>query len=170
MSTDNSTIVISIKGTSAGWIVGGGGPTVQKDKLNDNLLFSCCCARVGPTWSTVCDCFSGGYRCDQTCVEKALIEDSLFYPIGMVKYFTSIVDSAHISHSELILQRELYVSGREHLDCGSFAWRCPCIPCRCDIRHTCRGLRGSRRKESRSETASPIAGKLLRVNLFHMLR
>ena len=59
---------------------------MQKDKLNDNLLFSCCCARVGPTWSTVCDCFSGGYRCDQTCVEKALIEDSLFYPIGTVKY------------------------------------------------------------------------------------
>ncbi len=95
VSTDNSTVIISIKGTSAGWIFSGG-PTAQKDKLNDNLLFSCCCARVGPTWSTVCDCFSGGYRCDQTCIENALIGDSLFYPIGMVKYSTSTVNSAHI--------------------------------------------------------------------------
>ena len=38
VSTDNSTVVIAIKGTSAGGF-GGGGPTVIKDKLNDNLLF-----------------------------------------------------------------------------------------------------------------------------------
>lgn len=81
---DNSTVVVSIKGTSAGWIVGGGGPTSRKDKLNDNLLFSCCCARVGPTWSTVCPCYEGHSRCDQTCLENALIEDSLFYSIGTV--------------------------------------------------------------------------------------
>jgi len=30
--------VLSIKGTSAG-LLGGGGPTVRKDKINDNLLF-----------------------------------------------------------------------------------------------------------------------------------
>jgi putative lipase involved disintegration of autophagic bodies len=83
VSEDNSTVVVSIKGTSASW-VGGSSPTTKKDKLNDNLLFSCCCARVGPTWSTVCACYSGGYRCDQTCVERSLIEDSLFYPIGTV--------------------------------------------------------------------------------------
>ncbi|KAF8638810.1 hypothetical protein AX17_001868 [Amanita inopinata Kibby_2008] len=86
VSTDKSTVVISVKGTSAGWIVGGGGPTAHKDKVNDNLLFSCCCARVGPTWSTVCDCYSGGYRCDQTCVEKSLIDDSVFYSIGTNLY------------------------------------------------------------------------------------
>lgn len=84
-SEDNSTVVISVKGTSVGWLAGGGGPTVKKDHLNDNLLFSCCCARVGPTWSTVCDCFSGGYKCDQTCVEQSLIDESLFYPIGIVR-------------------------------------------------------------------------------------
>lgn len=87
VSEDNSTVIISIKGTSAGWIVGGGGPTAVKDKLNDNLLFSCCCARVGPTWFPVCDCYSGGYTCDQTCVEQSLVEDSLFYPIGTVISF-----------------------------------------------------------------------------------
>jgi putative lipase involved disintegration of autophagic bodies len=84
VSDDNSTVVLSIKGTSAGWITGGGGPSTRKDKLNDNLLFSCCCARVGPTWSTVCDCYRRNYRCDQTCVERSLIEESLFYSVGVV--------------------------------------------------------------------------------------
>ncbi|KAF5326713.1 hypothetical protein D9619_004273 [Psilocybe cf. subviscida] len=82
---DNSTVVVSIKGTSAG-IFGGGGPTVKKDKINDNLLFSCCCARIDWTWTTVCDCYRGGWKCDQNCVEQALIEDSLFYPIGTNLY------------------------------------------------------------------------------------
>ncbi|KAG6897881.1 hypothetical protein C0992_009679 [Termitomyces sp. T32_za158] len=86
VSDDNSTVIVSVKGTSAPWLAGGGGPTVRKDKLNDNLLFSCCCARVGPTWSSVCDCYSGSYRCDQTCTERSLIEDSLFYPTGINLY------------------------------------------------------------------------------------
>ncbi|KAG0701595.1 Alpha/Beta hydrolase protein [Suillus ampliporus] len=86
VSDDNSTVVLSVKGTSAGWITGGGGPTVRKDKLNDNLLFSCCCARVGPTWSTVCDCYQGNYKCDQECLEKSLIEESLYYSIGLNLY------------------------------------------------------------------------------------
>ncbi|TFK45946.1 alpha/beta-hydrolase [Heliocybe sulcata] len=87
VSQDNSTVVISVKGTSAGWIVGGGGPTTRKDKLNDNVLFSCCCARVGPTWTTVCDCYSGGGKlCDQNCLETSLTKESLFYPIGTNLY------------------------------------------------------------------------------------
>ena len=84
VSTDNSTVVIAIKGTSAPWVAGGGGPTVVKDKKNDNLLFSCCCARVGPTWSTVCDCYENSYRCDSQCVQDALVDEGLFYPIGLV--------------------------------------------------------------------------------------
>ncbi|KAJ8503022.1 hypothetical protein ONZ45_g11213 [Pleurotus djamor] len=85
-TADNSTIVVSIKGTSAG-IFGGGGPTAKKDKLNDNLLFSCCCARVDWTWTTVCDCYrGGGGKCDVGCLEEALAEESLFYPIGTNLY------------------------------------------------------------------------------------
>lgn len=61
------------------------------DMVNtDNLLFSCCCARVGPTWSPVCGCYSGSYKCDQECVEQALIEDSLFYPVGVVGLFIEV--------------------------------------------------------------------------------
>ncbi|KAG6861793.1 hypothetical protein C0995_012297 [Termitomyces sp. Mi166 len=95
LSDDNSTVIVSVKGTSAPWLAGGGGPTVRKDKLNDNLLFSCCCARVGPTWSPVCDCYSGGYRCDQTCTERSLIDDSLFYPTGTHQHLAHTVDAGH---------------------------------------------------------------------------
>ena len=77
---DNSTVVLSIKGawlfhlppyhssvltgragTSAPY-VGDGGPTIEKDKQNDNLLFSCCCAYVDWTWRTVCGCAKGGWK------------------------------------------------------------------------------------------------------------
>ncbi|KAF9243379.1 alpha/beta-hydrolase [Melanogaster broomeanus] len=84
-TADNSTIILSIKGTSAA-IFTGGGPTTKKDKLNDNLLFSCCCARIDWTWTTVCGCYRGGWKCEQDCVERALVEDSLFYPIGTNLY------------------------------------------------------------------------------------
>lgn len=89
VSQDNSTVVLSLKGTSAGWIAGGGGPTVRKDKLNDNLLFSCCCARVGPTWSTVCGCYKGAGKCSQECIENALKDDDLYYSVGVVSMIPS---------------------------------------------------------------------------------
>ena len=76
------------------WPIGGGGPTQRKDKLNDNLLFSCCCARVGPTWSTVCGCYEGAKKCDQNCLEKSLVEESLFYSVGIVS--SNSLDSMNI--------------------------------------------------------------------------
>ncbi|KIM48735.1 hypothetical protein M413DRAFT_437912 [Hebeloma cylindrosporum] len=78
-SSDNSTIVLSIKGTTLQ------GPTSKLDKFNDNLLFSCCCARVDISWifRTVCDCYSSNYRCDSQCLTDALVQDSLFYSIGV---------------------------------------------------------------------------------------
>ena len=67
------------------WPIGGGGPMQSKDKLNDNLFFLCCCARVSSTWSTVCDCYDGEKGCGQGCLEGSLAEDSLFYPFGIVR-------------------------------------------------------------------------------------
>ncbi|KAF8197514.1 Alpha/Beta hydrolase protein [Pholiota molesta] len=69
LSSDNSTI----------------GPTSKLDKFNDNLLFSCCCARVDISWvfKTVCGCYASNYRCDSQCLTDALIQDSLFYSIGV---------------------------------------------------------------------------------------
>ena len=80
VNPDNTTVVLSIKGTTLS------GPTSKADKLNDNLMFSCCCARVDITWvfRTVCDCYAKHSRCDNACLSKSLIEDSLFYNIGLV--------------------------------------------------------------------------------------
>jgi len=79
MSSDNSTVILSIKGTTLQ------GPTSKRDKFNDNLLFSCCCARVDISWvfNKVCDCYHNSWRCDNTCLTKALIEESLFYNVGV---------------------------------------------------------------------------------------
>jgi len=79
VSADNNTVVLAIKGTTLF------GPTSKADKLNDNLLFSCCCAFVDFTWvfSTVCHCCAGLWRCDNTCLSLALIKDSLFYTVGV---------------------------------------------------------------------------------------
>ncbi|KAL5533104.1 hypothetical protein ACEPAF_4880 [Sanghuangporus sanghuang] len=76
VSSDNSTVILSIKGTTLQ------GPTSKKDKFNDNLLFSCCCARVDISWM-----FS-----------TALVEESLFYSIGVNLYnnLTSMYPSANI--------------------------------------------------------------------------
>ena len=76
---DNSTVVLALKGTSAQFLPGGG-DTAKRDKANDNLLFSCCCARVSWTWTPVCDCFQGKGSCGQTCLERALVEKSFYYP------------------------------------------------------------------------------------------
>ncbi|TFK30227.1 alpha/beta-hydrolase [Coprinopsis marcescibilis] len=83
LSADNSTVVLSIKGTTLQ------GPTSKLDKFNDNLLFSCCCARVDVSWvfRTVCDCYANRWRCDDRCLTEALVQDSLFYSIG-----TKLVD------------------------------------------------------------------------------
>lgn len=80
-TSDNSTIVVALKGTSAALL--DDGTTSKRDKENDNLLFSCCCAHVGWTWHTVCDCFNDGLAeqtCSSTCLTKALIKKSFFYP------------------------------------------------------------------------------------------
>ncbi|KAF9448883.1 alpha/beta-hydrolase [Macrolepiota fuliginosa MF-IS2] len=96
LSDNNSTIILSIKGTTLS------GPTSKKDRFNDNLhvyllqlalrfadmthrLFSCCCGRATPAWMfrTVCNCYANHWRCDNTCLSKALIDDSLFYSVGV---------------------------------------------------------------------------------------
>ncbi|KZV90107.1 alpha/beta-hydrolase [Exidia glandulosa HHB12029] len=72
---DNATVVISIKGTTLPFT----GPTSGEDRRNDNLMFSCCCARS----KSVCGCFGKKWTCDTNCVEDALTEDRLFYNFGI---------------------------------------------------------------------------------------
>lgn len=77
-SNDSKTLIMSIKGTST-TVFEDGGPTVPTDKLNDNLLFSCCCARVSYLWDTVCDCYMGNGQCDERCLEKELYREDRYY-------------------------------------------------------------------------------------------
>lgn len=74
----NSTVVIGLKGTSMAVFDGEG--TTTNDKENDNLFFSCCCAQQGPwLWHQVCDCATGTYSCNNTCVVQALRQENRYY-------------------------------------------------------------------------------------------
>lgn len=76
---EGSIVVISIKGTSAA-ILDNGGDTAPNDKINDNLLFSCCCARISYLWTPVCDCYTGkSYTCNQDCIERELYKKDRYY-------------------------------------------------------------------------------------------
>lgn len=81
----NATIVIGLKGTSPAVFDGDG--TTTNDKVNDNLFFSCCCAQQGPwTWHQVCDCATGTYSCNNTCVSTALREENRYYQAARELY------------------------------------------------------------------------------------
>lgn len=74
----NATIVIGLKGTSMAVFDGEG--TTTNDKENDNLFFSCCCAQQGPwLWHQVCNCATGTYSCNNTCVVQALRQENRYY-------------------------------------------------------------------------------------------
>ena len=76
--TENSTIVISLKGTSPA--VFDGADTTTNDKINDNLFFSCCCGQGGQyLWKQVCDCKTSTYTCNSTCLVQALKEKNRYY-------------------------------------------------------------------------------------------
>jgi lipase ATG15 len=93
----NSTVIIGLKGTSMA--VFDGAETTTNDKVNDNLLFSCCCARLGYWWKTVCDCYSGtAYTCNHTCLGDALREENKYYRAALNLYYnvTQLYPSAEV--------------------------------------------------------------------------
>ena len=48
--------------------------------MNDNLFGSCCCGQGGQfLWKQVCDCMTGTYACNSTCLVKSLREKSHYY-------------------------------------------------------------------------------------------
>ncbi|KAI3337332.1 alpha/beta-hydrolase [Xylariaceae sp. AK1471] len=81
----NSTIVIGLKGTSPAVFDGEG--TTTNDKINDNLFFSCCCGQQGQwTYKQVCDCATGTYSCNNTCVRQALHDENRYYQAARELY------------------------------------------------------------------------------------
>lgn len=86
----NNTIVISLKGTSPAVFDGDG--TTTRDKLNDNLFFSCCCAQGGQYfWRQVCDCYSSTFSCNQTCIVQALRNENRYYRAA-VDLYTNVTE------------------------------------------------------------------------------
>ncbi|RYP04747.1 hypothetical protein DL765_010083 [Monosporascus sp. GIB2] len=81
----NSTVIIGLKGTSPAVFDGEG--TTTNDKVNDNLFFSCCCAQQGQwSWHQVCDCATGTYQCNNTCVKEALHAENRYYQAARELY------------------------------------------------------------------------------------
>jgi lipase ATG15 len=62
-------VVIVIKGTSLATPIGSG-PTAKLDKFNDNLMFSCCCAKAGWEWTPICSCPLTSSTCSMSCLLK----------------------------------------------------------------------------------------------------
>lgn len=72
----NSTVIISLKGTSPALFDGAG--TTTNDKINDNLFFSCCCGQGGSyLWRQSCDCMQSTYTANLTCIEEAIDRKSV---------------------------------------------------------------------------------------------
>ncbi|KAL4751722.1 putative lipase atg15 [Aspergillus terricola var. indicus] len=81
----NSTIVISLKGTSPALFDGAG--TTTNDKVNDNLYFSCCCGQGGSyLWREVCDCQKSAFNANLTCIIEAMNDENRYYRASLDLY------------------------------------------------------------------------------------
>ncbi|THC88498.1 hypothetical protein EYZ11_012057 [Aspergillus tanneri] len=93
----NSTVVISLKGTSPALFDGAG--TTTNDKVNDNLFFSCCCGQGGSyLWRQVCDCQKSAYTANLTCIVEAMLDETRYYRAALDLYsnVTEIYPDANI--------------------------------------------------------------------------
>ncbi|KAH7378331.1 autophagy related lipase-like protein Atg15 [Pyrenochaeta sp. MPI-SDFR-AT-0127] len=81
----NSTIILSVKGTTVAMFEGNG--TSGHDKENDNLFGSCCCGQGGAyLWRQVCDCQTSTYTCDDKCVKDELKKPNRYYAATVELY------------------------------------------------------------------------------------
>ncbi|KAL3447509.1 Alpha/Beta hydrolase protein [Aspergillus insuetus] len=81
----NSTIVVSLKGTSPALFDGAG--TTTNDKVNDNLFFSCCCGQGGSyLWRQVCDCQESAFNANLTCIVEAMNDENRYYRASIDLY------------------------------------------------------------------------------------
>ncbi|KAL2834423.1 Alpha/Beta hydrolase protein [Aspergillus cavernicola] len=81
----NSTIVISLKGTSPALFDGAG--TTTNDKVNDNLYFGCCCGQGGSyLWRQVCDCQQSAFNANLTCIVEAMNDENRYYRASLDLY------------------------------------------------------------------------------------
>ncbi|KAH8691245.1 putative autophagy related lipase Atg15 [Talaromyces proteolyticus] len=93
----NSTIILSLKGTSPALF--DGAETTTNDKLNDNLYFSCCCGQGGSyLWRQVCDCSTSVFTANLTCITEALHDRNRYYESAIDLYtnVTQVYPNANV--------------------------------------------------------------------------
>jgi hypothetical protein len=141
---------------------GGGGSTGRSDKLNDDMMFSCCCGRVGPTWYPVCGCYQGSGKCGWGCLEEAIGGQSLFYNVGVVRTPPQfLLFPGLMPLSEPLQQPHIYVSKCEHLDRWAFPRWWPRLAFGFNIWSSSRSIRVSGRSTGCKEIASSFSRESL---------
>lgn len=78
----NKTVIISFKGTT----VDPREKWRANDRVNDNILFSCCCGDQRPDpypYAPVCGCKSDIYTCNETCLTLELGQKDRYYPTSL---------------------------------------------------------------------------------------
>ncbi|QKX60662.1 uncharacterized protein TRUGW13939_07808 [Talaromyces rugulosus] len=81
----NSTVVISLKGTSPALF--DGAETTTNDKVNDNLYFGCCCGQGNSYLSRqACDCSTSVYTANLTCIVEAMHDRNRYYQAAIDLY------------------------------------------------------------------------------------
>lgn len=67
-----------------------GAETSTKDKINDNLFFSCCCAQQGHyLWHQVCSCATNTFQCDGNCLIRELMSEDNYYRAAIDLYINA---------------------------------------------------------------------------------
>jgi lipase ATG15 len=94
---ESNIMVITLKGTSPSWI--GSGPTTPRDKFIDNLMFSCCCGAVDRTWTPICDCRTGQFECNNSCLKQNCNVADSYYNLAQSIYIAvrSMYPSSRLS-------------------------------------------------------------------------
>ncbi|RKO95008.1 alpha/beta-hydrolase, partial [Caulochytrium protostelioides] len=95
---EDDVMVIALKGTSLATPLVGGGVTSPRDKLMDNLMFSCCCGKAGWSWTPVCDCAQGAARdkqCNVTCLHDATNTGGSYYNLAQTIFLAVKADYPH---------------------------------------------------------------------------
>ncbi|KAI9597572.1 Alpha/Beta hydrolase protein [Syncephalis fuscata] len=107
-SDDSSTLVVSFKGTSLPFFNHNSKSeksTGGQDKINDNLMFSCCCGRRGILSRPYCGCQQGKLQCNEQCVTAASHFRGSYYSAAMDIY--EHIREAHPEHQVLLVGHSL---------------------------------------------------------------
>jgi putative lipase involved disintegration of autophagic bodies len=78
----NKTVIVAFKGTT----VDPREKWRYRDRVNDNILFSCCCGAQQPDpypYAPVCECSTGTYQCNSTCLAKELAQEDRYYATAL---------------------------------------------------------------------------------------